>query len=39
MSPSIPTITCPYCGYVFLGVKVVRHGPVNCSKCGRTFRI
>ncbi|TDW43147.1 hypothetical protein EDF52_113101 [Curtobacterium sp. PhB42] len=39
MAPSVPTITCPYCRNVFVGVKVTRHGLINCGKCGRAFRI
>lgn len=35
---SIPVITCPYCHTKFVG-KVVRHGLIRCSKCGKTMRI
>ncbi len=39
MAPSVPTLTCPYCRYTFVGVKVTKHGLVRCSKCGKTMTI
>lgn len=39
MSPSIPTLTCPYCRHTFVGVKVVTHGAIRCGRCGKVMRI
>jgi len=36
---TVPTITCPYCHHKFAGVRVTKHGLINCSRCGKTMRI
>ncbi len=38
MTPSIPTITCPYCRTTFIG-RVQRHGAIRCGQCRKVFRI
>lgn len=37
--PYIPTLTCPYCRYIFVGVKVTQHGLMTCGNCGKTIRV
>lgn len=39
MARSIPTITCPYCRFTFVNVKVTKHGLINCGNCGKTMKI
>jgi transcription elongation factor Elf1 len=38
-SVSVPTITCPYCRFTFVNVKVTKHGLINCGNCGKTMKI
>jgi len=39
MAISVPTITCPYCRFTFVNVRVTKHGLIRCGNCGKTMKI
>lgn len=39
MAVSVPTITCPYCRFTFVNVRVTKHGLIRCGNCSKTMKI
>lgn len=39
MTVRVPTITCPYCRFTFVNVRVTKHGLIRCGNCGKTMKI
>lgn len=39
MAVSVPTITCPYCRFTFVNVRVTKHGLIRCGNCGKSMKI
>jgi ribosomal protein L37AE/L43A len=39
MATSVPTLTCPYCRFTFVNVRVTKHGLIKCGNCGKIMKI